>query len=241
MYELKLEKFNGPLEKLLELIEARQMEITQISLAQVTDDFLKYLKTLSGEKVDMRLIADFVAVASRLILIKSKYLLPDLTLTEEEESGMQDLERRLKIYQELKPTLKILAKLWGGGQKEFSRAYFMLGGLGTGVGGSGFFYPGEKLEIVGLLESLKNIFKDLDDFHVETKVIREKIVTIEEKMQEVIGRIQKVTESSLKNLSSAKSRSELIITFLAILHLAREQLISLEQNEAFSDIVIRKV
>jgi segregation and condensation protein A len=240
MYELKLEKFSGPLEKLLELIEARQMEITQISLAQVTDDFLKYLRTLSEEKMDMRLVADFISVASRLILIKSKHLLPDLALTEEEETGMKELERRLKIYQELKPALKILAKLWSGGEKELSRSYFMLGGLGTGEGGSGFFYPGEQLEVGGLFEAVKDIFKDLENFQLETKVVKEKIITIEEKMREIINRMQKEAESSLRALSGDKSRAERVITFLAILHLAHEQLVLLEQKTAFSDIIIRK-
>jgi segregation and condensation protein A len=239
-YELKSEKFTGPLEKLLELIEARRMEITQVNLAQVTDDFLKYLKTLSGGEMDMRLVADFIAVASRLILIKSKYLLPDLTLTEEEEMGMKDLERRLKIYQELKPTLKILAKLWSGGQKEFSRTYFALGGLGTGEGGSGFFYPGKKLELGVLFGAMRDIFKDLENFQLETKIIKEKIVTIEEKMKEVMERMQKQAELSLSALSGDKSRIDIIITFLAILHLARERLILLEQNSAFSDIIIKK-
>jgi len=287
-YELKSEQFTGPLEKLLELIEARQMDITQISLAQVTDDFLKYLKTLTDAeqtqtdaeqtqngaeqertdaegfsmgqgsfrvvpRMDLRMVADFIAVASRLILIKSKYLLPDLTLTEEEETGMKDLERRLKIYQELKPALKTLAKLWSGGDKEFSRGYFMVGGFGSGSpsqvshgeiregkGGSGFFYPGKKLGLDLLLGAMRDIFKDLENMELETKVIKEKIITIGEKMKEIVRRMQKEVELNLNALSGDKSRANIIITFLAILHLAREQLILLEQNSAFSDIMITK-
>src|SRR3989338_9156814 len=100
-YEFKTEKFQGPLEKLLELIEDKKLEITEISLAEVTNDFLQYLKTLtdadnmqtnaegnaeqSGNlavnqieiRENLRLLADFIAIASRLILIKSKSLLPD--------------------------------------------------------------------------------------------------------------------------------------------------------------------
>ncbi len=71
-YELKLEKFSGPLEKLLELIEERKLAVSEVSLAQVTDDFLKYLKTLTDAHADLRMIADFIVTASRLILIKSK-------------------------------------------------------------------------------------------------------------------------------------------------------------------------
>ncbi|MBU6501134.1 MAG: segregation/condensation protein A [Patescibacteria group bacterium] len=241
-YELKLEKFSGPLEKLLELIEARQLEITQISMAQVTDDFLNYLRTLmegSRESADkLRTIADFISVASRLVLIKSKYLLPDLSLTEEEEFGMKDLERRLKIYQELRPTLKMLEKLWRAKNTEFGRPFLAIKGLGIGSG-SGFFYPGDGLELDILMGSINKLFSSFGDLVEETKTIKEKIVSIEEKMQEIIGRLQTVVESSFTALSGSKSRAEIVIAFLAILHLAREQLIFLEQNEGFSDIIIR--
>lgn len=239
-YELKLEKFSGPLEKLLELIEAKQLEITEISLAGVTDDFLRYLKTLADAKVDLRLVADFIAVASRLILIKSKSLLPDLTLTGEEEAEIRDLEKRLKIYQELKPALKILAQLWRSAGREFSRTYFLVRGLGISGGGPMFFYPGETLETKALSETIHKLFNTFGDLELETKTIREKVITLEEKTREIVNRLAKEGESSFKNLASAKSRSEVIVIFLAILHMAREQLILLEQSAHFSDIIIKK-
>ena len=82
-YELKTEQFSGPIEKLWELIEEKKLEITELNLAEVTADFLNYLKTI--EKVEPKLLADFVVIASRLLLIKSKALLPNLELTVEEE------------------------------------------------------------------------------------------------------------------------------------------------------------
>ena len=112
MYELKTETFSGPLEKLLELIEAHEMDVSAVSMAQVTDDFLKYLETLRGKKpedaaiaadgervatafeIDLRILADFISVASKLIFLKSKYLLPGLALTDEEEADIKDLEGR---------------------------------------------------------------------------------------------------------------------------------------------------
>ena len=101
LYELKLETYQGPLDKLLELVEGKKLEITKISLADVTADFLNFLKKLESEGANHSLIADFLVVASKLILIKSKVLLPALTLSEEEESDIHDLEARLKIYAEL--------------------------------------------------------------------------------------------------------------------------------------------
>ncbi|MBI4087498.1 MAG: segregation/condensation protein A [Candidatus Liptonbacteria bacterium] len=239
-YELKLEKFSGPLEKLLELIEEKKLQIAEISLAQVTDDFLKYFKALTDLERDLHLVADFISIASKLILIKSKFLLPDLTLTPDEEQGIKDLEKRLKMYQELKPVLKILEKLWQGAEREFGREYFLSKGYVSGGDAHFVFYPGKGLYTQALFEAAKKLFDALRVEELETKTIKEKIISIEEKIGEVIKRIENELEMNFSNLSSKKSRSEIVVIFLAILHLAREQLIYLEQSEHFSDIIVRK-
>jgi len=247
-YELKLEQFTGPLDKLLVLIEARKMEITEISLAEVTDDFLRYLKTLTDAErnaeqrgsfsVSLRLLADFIAVASRLILIKSKFLLPEVSLTEGEETEIRDLEKRLKIYQELKPALKTIQRLSRAANQEFSRPYFLTKGISWA--GASIFYPGNRLESKTLVNVLNEIFESFKGLEFETKTIKESIITIEEKIEEIIKRLKKEGKSRFKKLSHGKSRSEIIAIFLAVLHLAHEQLILLEQAERFSDIIIKK-
>lgn len=235
-YELKLEKFSGPLDKLLELIEERKFDVSELSLAQVTDDFLKYLRSLSAEKEpDIRLIADFIAVASRLILIKSKHILPDLTLTGEEEAEIKDLERRLRLYSELKPMTKNVARLWSGKKTSFGRPYFLELGSSSGV-----FYPGENLDLGAILAELVKLFESIKRLELETGTIKEKIITIEEKIKEITERLRSEKETKFANLASAKTKQEIIALFLAILHLAREQLVFLEQAERFSDIIIRK-
>lgn len=240
-YELKLEQFTGPLDKLLELIEGQKLEITEISLGRVTNDFLAYLRTL--EKIETPLLTDFIVIASRLILIKSKSLLPNLTITDEEQGEIRDLEERLKMYREFKPTQKLIQNLWRKGNIEFGRPYlfirrFMEAG-GFQEDSSAAFYPGTNLNLGGLTESLERIFADFKKFELETKVIEEKIVSIEEKIKEVVGRLQESGAAAFSDLSQAKSRSEIIVIFLAILHLAREQMIFLEQKGYFSDIMIQ--
>lgn len=249
-YELKIEKFVGPLDKLLELIEEKKLDVTEISLARVTDDFLKYFKALTEIERDLRLVADFISVASRLILIKSKLLLPGLILTEDEEAGIRDLEKRLKIYQEFKPVLKILIKLWQAEEKAFSRSYFLSKGYFMDAGGiarrslSGerplIFYPGEGLKLNMLVDPIKNFFDTLKVEKVETETIKGKIISLEDKIKEIVKRIEHELQTNFSDLSNSKSRSEVVIVFIAILHLAREQLISLEQSSHFSDIMIRK-
>ncbi len=259
-YETRVGEFSGPLEKLLELIEAEKMDINEVSLAKVTDDFLRYLdrfkqgmaedvaganvKTTATDaenkfRVDLRVLADFVSVASKLIFLKSKYLLPGLTLTDEEEADIKDLESRLHIYQQLKPAIRLIHQLWLTSHKSFSRPYFLGRGAGN-VPGRQMFYPGNNLHASALTEALGNIFDSIKTYDIETETIREKIVTLEEKISEVLGRIQKEGDMHFNNLSGEKSRGEMIVVFLAILHLAREQLVLLEQMDNFSDIMVKK-
>jgi len=251
-YELRVGEFNGPLEKLLELIEAQKMAVSEVSMAKVTDDFLKYLENLKKSgggamadedmsvfRADLRVLADFIVVASRLIFLKSKYLLPGLSLTEEEEADIKDLEERLKRYQDLKPALHHLRELWNERHTSYSRPYFL--GRGTGLApGQKVFYPGKNVNREALTGALGRIFETIKTFELETETIKEKIVTLEEKISEVLNRVKLGGDTQFRQLSHEKPRGEMIVIFLAILHLAREQLILLEQMENFSDIMVKK-
>lgn len=259
MYELTLEKFSGPLEKLLELIEDQKLDVNEVSMAAVTDDFLKYLDAFqkgsadslsrvpSGEgsesgkafRADLRLLADFISVASKLIFLKSKYLLPNLPLTVEEEADIKDLEARLTIYRDLRPAFKAINKLWREGHRAYSRPYFLGRGAWLAQGRS-VFSPGTKTDADHLSGALLNIFEAIKTYEREEQTIPGTIVTLEEKIQEVLSRVLKEGDFDLKNISGERSRAEMIIVFLAVLHLAREQLVRLEQMENFSDIMVKK-
>src|SRR3989344_4683582 len=99
-FTIKQQHFEGPLDVLLDLIEKRKFFINDISLAKVADDYLAYIKAL--EKFPLADSANFVLVASTLVLIKSKSLLPNLELTTEEQGDIADLERRLVLYRRMK-------------------------------------------------------------------------------------------------------------------------------------------
>src|SRR3989344_1327260 len=110
-YTVKTRIFEGPLETLLSLIEKRKLFINDISLAQVADDYIAYLKSL--ENFPIAESAHFILIASTLVLIKSKSLLPSLTLTSEEEASIEDLEKRLVEYQKYKALSKHLQENFG--------------------------------------------------------------------------------------------------------------------------------
>jgi len=230
-YEIKLDAFAGPLDKLLELIEERKMEITVVNLAEITNDFLKYLQTLTQESTHPSIIADFVIIASKLLLIKSKALLPSLELTQEEEKDIQDLELRLKIYKEFKEASLGVKKLWDNKQYCFSKELF-----------SDFppiFYPPEKLEIKDLIGPIEKIIIELKTLIPEKKNIKRAVFSVKEKMEELLNRFKKQAENSFKNITESKPKLEIIIFFLAVLHLIRDRLVTSTQGGQFSDIIIK--
>jgi len=238
-YELKTEKFSGPLNKLLELIESREMEISEISLSAVTDDFLDFIKSLN--EIEVPILVDFISIASRLVLLKSKSLLS--IQEEDEEEEIEDLETRLRLYREIKPTMKIIASLWEVRAIQYDRPYFLGSKLSlVGVGASqGIFYPGTKLSSKILRVSINNILETFQAFAVEEGTIKEKIITLEQKIKEILVGLNQFGNSSFGNVARTKNKVEVIIAFLAILHLAHDKLISLEQENSFSDIMIKKL
>lgn len=230
-YELKLEQFSGPIEKLLELIEEKKMEITQLSLAQVTADFLAYLPTL--EQAAPGLLADFLVVASRLLLIKSKALLPELVLAEEEELEIKDLERRLKIYQEFKNARIYIKNLWQEQPVIFSREFLAASGFN--------FYPPKNLKPTDLKTALEGIIKELQKFIYETKEFKLEVINLAEKMKEFLKRFKTASKISFHKITAAQSKNELITYFLVILHLIKDHLVRVQQNKHFSEITIEKL
>lgn len=229
-YELKTEKFSGPVEKLLELIEAKHLDITELSLAEVTADFLHYLKTL--EKTEPRVLADFVVVASRLLLIKSKALLPVLEVSEEEEKEIKDLEERLKLYQQFKSARENIKKLWSEKPLVFSREFLAFQ--------PAFFYPPKDLSAGQLQQAISRILSDLNQFILETKNIKISIISLEEKMNEMLERVRS-SAIKFKDLIKDKSRSEIVALFLAVLHLLKNEMVQADQKEHFAEISISKI
>lgn len=238
MYQLNLEQFSGPIEKLLELIEEKKLEITELNLAEVTADFLNYLKQI--EKIEPRFLADFVVIASQLLLIKSKALLPGLSLTNEEEKSIKDLKNRLRFYQEFKPAINYLKKLLEQNNISISRPLFF--------GRPAIFYPAENIKIEELYKAIHKIFETFKKLS-ESQIIKSSLISLEEKIQEIIdclnegGRGRKTNQRKLvgfAELTDGKPRSEIIVLFLALLHLLAGQLVKVEQKKRFESIMIMK-
>src|SRR3989344_3216553 len=109
MLHTKTKNFEGPLDLLLSLIEERKLDVTTIALADVTEQFLQYIKQL--EISDPTTLADYLAIAAKLLVIKSKAILPSLEIEPEEEEAGGDLESKLILYKQFKEAAKFLKRL----------------------------------------------------------------------------------------------------------------------------------
>ncbi len=235
MFEIKNQQFNGPLDKLLSLVEEKRLAITAVNLAEVTVEFLAYLKTLE-QKIPPADLADFLVVAAKLVLIKSKVLVPDLTLTEEEEHEIADLETRLVIYREFAAregsASAHLGKQWQGRTIAFSRP------LLASLRGARFFYPGTNLTGAGLAGAMAEFAMTVQELMPRTDSIKTTIISLEEKIRELLARCTQAARESFRNISGRRPRAEVIVMFLALLHLLKAKTLSVSQEENFGDIVI---
>lgn len=237
-FSIDTDAYKGPLEKLLELVEEKKLEITMVSLAQVTGDFLRYLEALRqaqgtrGREEDLKtLIADFLVVASRLLLIKSRVLLPNLELDEEEEEDIRDLEFRLRLYEELRGVRVHIMKGWSVYPKMISREFLATKQI--------VFSPPSKLKFADMAREMGRVLGEIERFLLPTETIQNTVI----KLQDVIGRLlTRITEMpmDLGHLDEGRSRGEVVALFLAALHLARDHLIRVEQEGEFGRIYIRK-
>lgn len=251
MYEVKSEAFSGPMEKLLELIENRHLEISRVNLAEVTGDFIAYIENL-GAIVSPTIISDFVVVASRLLVLKSKMLLPTLELTGEEEADIMDLEHRLRLYREFsakgasvgggKTAAQYLQNLWTANRQLFARPLLKSLGETPGVGNDGkrFFYPSEQVTQSGLRDAAEKLLHVMAGLMPEQRTVRGTIVTLQEKIIELTNRLQGPSGLTLRGRVSKKEKEEVIVLFLAVLHMLANRLADVEQGDAFGDITVTK-
>ena len=149
-FQVKIADFEGPLDLLLNLIEKRKMHISQVSLAQVADDYVNYLKNQDNQS--MELMANFIMVASTLMLIKSLALLPGLQLSEEEKESVGDLEDRLKKLQRVRDLSRYVKERFG--QK-------VIWGREEGSAPMIVFSPTREITQLGILEAIKRLIHNL--------------------------------------------------------------------------------
>jgi len=232
-YQVKLEVFEGPLDLLLHLIEKQELDITKVSLVAVTDQYLDYISHAQDINADN--LADFLVVAAKLLLIKSRALLPapPAPMGEEEEDVGDELARQLREYK----LFKELAQQLRAREELGLRAYLRLAALPD---------LERKLDMTGVsLEDLLAAARETLALQAPAGTVDGVVAPV---MISIADRIQQI-ESLLKRRGSfsfhrllrrAKSRPEIIVTFLALLELIKARRLRVEQEKLFGEIWVSR-
>lgn len=249
-FKVQVGDFEGPLEVLLELIEKRKLHISTVSLSKVADDFIEFTNSLEEKDGNyISNLSDFILVASTLLLIKSKSLLPTLDLSEEEVENIDDLEKRLLEYKKFKELSLEISKMFG------NFLYFPQERKKINV----VFAPTKEINIFSLKESLENVLNSVPVKEVKlAEITVKKIISLEDMIDNLSTRIQTSLKTSFsdfaksanenKNFSKSnrgglyeipkEERVNIIVSFLAMLELVKQGIIRVNQEREFDDIVM---
>ena len=232
-YSVSLPVFEGPLDLLLRLIEQEQLDITTVALAQVTDQFLKHLERIP-EKPAAEL-AEFLVVAAKLLQIKSEALLPRPPERDPgEEDPAEALARQLMLYRQFKQAAAELATR----EKEGLRTYLRLSHEPPVVD--------EQLDLGGLgLNKLRaamlDALADLPEGPNLEQAAEPPKIRIRDKIRWIIDLMEREDHVSFNSLlSSAASRLDIVVSFLALLELVKDRTVIASQPEPFADIELSR-
>ncbi|MBU2508940.1 MAG: segregation/condensation protein A [Patescibacteria group bacterium] len=227
-----VEHFEGPLDLLLQLIEQDELDISKVSLANVAEQFVEHVH--NNPSIPPEELADFLVVAAKLMYIKSKQLLPSL-YDEELEEGM-DLEAQLREYQRFVSASKEIEKMWNSGKRSYTRegaeraAMKQFKGFVTPIG----------ITPDLLMHTMRRIISRLEPLVHLPKVNVERVVTIQQKIQDLFQRIKSHANTTFRSfVSGTKDKTERVVSFLALLELVKQRFVDVDQSELFNDIDIK--
>ena len=226
-FSIKTDSYEGPFELLLDLIEARKLLVNDLTLADITENFVQHVR--SQETFPVEEAANFIQIAATLILIKSKSLIPDLVLTDEESADVEDLKRRLEAYEKVREAARELSRIFG-------RTVMLPAGERIP---EVTFAPSDDLSTNALAEAFARVLAAREVVEQLPEARVKPLVTIEEMMDRLAKRVQKAMRLSFKEFSkSSKERIEVIVSFLALLELVKQGAVAAEQYTEHGDISI---
>jgi segregation and condensation protein A len=226
-FQFATETFEGPLETLLNLIELRKMSISEISLSEVCDSYLAYIEKLP--ELPLGETAQFILVASTLLLIKSRTLLPTLELSDEERESVEELERRLARYAIIRTAAKTLRKEWGKSPLVLAK---------RAPAREAVFSPAET-SISRIRDAAIRLIKSIPKPEQLAEAAVAPILALEDVIKSLHARLTSAIRTRWSELTrNTSDKHVLIVHFLAVLELVRNGSASVSQDKLFSDITI---
>lgn len=234
MYTITLPAFAGPLDLLLKLIERDELDITTIALAQVADQYLRYVRSL--EAPEPQALAEFVSLAARLLLIKSRALLPrpptDGKAAPAGDPDAEALTQQLREYRRYKQVAALL-RVW---QEQDRRTFLRLAPLAVELDLAPPPVRHSLGELIGALQRRLQLALPLDEATVISLGPRLTVAQVVEQVRERLTRQAWFSFDDL--LGPSVSREDVIVSFWAVLELLKRRAITIEQGEIFGQISI---
>jgi segregation and condensation protein A len=239
-HQVQTEKFTGPIGVLYEMIEARKLSVSDFSLVSITEDFINYVKAIGAEQFSTEEVSQFISVASVLILLKSRSLLPELELTEDENRDILILENQLKAFELLKQQSKLVQKKWQKNNEIFLSANVAYRETGK------IFVPDPSMQISHFHSYIQNRLTEIDPKEEEKKEVKvHKSLKIEDALSHVRQVIKRLKNLNFKSLGDSgderlreKNKRNVVILFLAVLELVKIGEIDAKQDDSFGDILV---
>jgi segregation and condensation protein A len=226
---VSVDVFDGPLDLLLNLVKEHQLDIATVPLAAVADQYLAYIQAM--ESLDVELAADYLVVASTLVFLKSKALLPPIPIefAGDPEESAEAIEARLR------DRLIAYSKYRDAGTELKARAaeasaYYLRADGGDATADFVQRYKIDAAKLVGALAAALRAAKP------EKRTIVRERVSLNEQMDLVVRAVRRAGKASFFGLCDGLDRIAIIVTFLAVLELVRRERIRVAQDEAFGDI-----
>jgi segregation and condensation protein A len=231
-YQLSLPIFEGPLDLLLHLIEREELDITNVALVAVTDQYMAYLH--AGDQINLDQLAEFIAIGARLLLLKSRALLPrppaEDGVLHEDEAPADDLARQLREYRLFKEAAGRLREIESAGLHAYPR-----------IAPPPELPPPPGLDGV-TLDLLRQLVTEALARAPEeeaVQVIHPQRVTVREKIELIRGLLTASGQVSFRALiSQCRTRMEIIVSFMAVLELIKSRVLEALQDTAFADITL---
>jgi len=234
-YRIASRAFEGPIDLLLQLVEERSLKISEVSLSQVTEGYFTYLRALEAEAAEHRLtyhdIVGFLAIASTLILVKSRSLLPGFEISAEEEEDIHDLERRLKEYQHIKHLTEEIARMIASPKPIASRNAY--------IGIAPSFVPPPTFSIDALPAVMKRLLAVLPEKTALPEKTVARVMSLEDKIADLESRIKKgIAKTFTEFVGKDTEKTNVIVSFLALLELVKLGGLSVSQESLYGGITI---
>lgn len=227
-FSIKTDVFEGPLELLLDLVEKRKLLINDISLADVTDEYMRQVSLM--QELSLPNTAHFITLAATLLLVKSRSLLPVLELTEEEEQSIDDLETRLRHYQTIRDAAMPLQAMFGS-KTLYSPQFYPPPVV--------IFQPDQYCTIDSLRTAINDVITALPKKEEPRQATVKTVISLEEMMTRLEDRIRQNIKTRFSELTIGEvEKKTIIVSFLAILELFKQGNLIIHQTERFADIEI---